>query len=416
MNIILSNGGARCPQRACPAADTAQRVGDNALHRLLWSLAAVSLALAAASLHAQSRDGLVVQQARNNNVQSRAKLSHYDPNLFDLSDLPEYKPEQEVSGTVRLWGNNYIADSYLGGYWETAFRRYHPNVHLDLSGMKSGLVATASLVTGAADIAANRHITFAELEGFERMFNYDPIEISMARGSPDIPGWMTTFCIFVNKANPTTHLTLKQLDGIYGTARDGGWEGTTWHPEAARSAKENIRTWGQLGLSGEWKDKPIHVYGLNLRYNNCDMFERTVFHGGDKWNENLREYANYSKPDGSLAIAANELMADLDHDPLGIGWSGIQNSTPQTRALAIAAQDGGPYVPVTIQTVHDRSYPLAFDMFFYVNRKPGQPLDPKVREFIRFVLSREGQQAVARDGKYLPLTAEVVREELKKLD
>jgi len=374
------------------------------------------LGLAGLSASAQSRDGLEVQKARTLHVLSRAKQTHYDPKRWDLSDLPAYHPDGVVSGTIRLWGNNYIADSDLGRYWEEGFRRYHPDVHLDLTGMKSALVATAGLVTGQADIAANRHITFAELEGFERMFNYDPLQIAMARGSFDIPGWMTTFCIFVHKSNPITGLTLKELDGIYGTARDGGWEGTTWHPEAARSARENLRTWGQLGLTGPWRDRPIHVYGLNLRYNNCDMFEREVFHGGDKWNENLREYANYSRADGTLAIAANQLMQDLSNDPDGIGWSGIQNQTPQTRALPIAARAGGPFVPLTIESVHDRSYPLALDMFFYLNRRPGQPLDPKVREFVRYVLSREGQAAVARDGKYLPLTAEVVQAMLRQLD
>lgn len=363
-----------------------------------------------------SRDGLVVQKARNKLVEERGKLSHYDPKMWDLGGLPDYKPAEEVSGTIRFWGNNYIADSNLAGYWEETFRHYHPQARFDLKGLKSPLVATSGLITGAADIAANRHITFSELEGFERMYSYDPLEITMARGSADVPGWMTTFCIFVNKANPLSQLTMRQLDGIFGTARDGGWEGTTWHPEAGRSASENIRTWGDLGLTGEWKDQPIHVYGLNLRYNNCDMFERAVFHGGDKWNENLREYANYSRPDGSLAIAANILMGDLDNDKFGIGWSGIQNSTAKTKPIALAAKDGGPYVPLTIQTVHDRSYPLAFDMFFYLNRKPGQPLDPKVREFIRFVLSRQGQEAVARDGKYLPLTADVVQQQLEKLE
>jgi phosphate transport system substrate-binding protein len=372
--------------------------------------------LVASAAAEQSRDGLVVQQARNLMVQSRGKHANYDPKLWDLSVLPEYQPGAQVTGTLRLWGNNYIADSNLSTYWEEAFKRYHPGVRFDWSGLKSALVATAGLVTGQADIAANRHITFAELEGFERMFSYDPLQITMARGSADIPGWMTTFCVFVNKANPISGLTMKQLDGIYGTARDGGWEGTTWHPEAGRSARENIRTWGQLGLTGAWKNRPIHVYGLNLRYNNCDMFERAVFHGGDKWNENLREYANYSRPDGSLAIAANVLMKDLDDDPDGIAWSGLQNLTAKTKALPIADHADGPYVPLNIQTVHDRSYPLAFDMFFYLNRKPGQPLDPKVREFVRFVLSREGQEAVARDGKYLPLTPEVVQSELRKLD
>jgi len=382
----------------------------------LHSAAVLSLGLLASVVAgAQSRDGLEVQKARAEHVTSRGKQVYYTQK-FDLSGLPAYAPQQEVSGTIRMWGNNYIEDSNLGADWEQGFRKFHPGVKFDRRGLKSGLVATAGLVAGVADIVGNRRITFAEIESFERMFNYDPLEITMARGSYDVPGWMTTFCIVVHKDNPIARLTLRQLDGIFGAARDGGWEGTSWHPEAGRSAKENIRTWGQLGLTGEWADKPINVYGLNLRYNNCDMFEHVVFHGGDKWNENLREYANYARADGTLAIAAAELAKDLGNDRYGIGWSGIQNVTPQTKALALAATDGGPYVALTIENVQNRTYPLAFDMFFYVNRVPGQPVDPKVREFLRYVLSREGQEAVQRDGKYLPLTAEVVREQLRKLE
>jgi len=393
------------------------RLRQSVRHRLVTVSVVLAIALGGAltPASAQDRDGLEVQKARARMVQERSRQTHYAADRWDLSGLPAYAPTAAITGSIRLWGNNYIADSQLGAYWQAAFRRYQPQATLDLSGLKSALIATSGLVAGVADLAANRHITFAELEGFERMFNYDPLEIKMARGSADTPGWMTTFCIFVHKDNPLNQLTLRQLDGIFGTARDGGWSGTTWHPEAGRSARENLRTWGQLGLTGKWRDQPIHVYGLNLRYNNCDMFERTVFHGGDKWNENLREYANFSRADGTLAIAANVLMDDLDRDPYGIGWSGIQNLTRHTKALAIAAQDGGPYVPLTIDTVHDRSYPLAFDMFFYANRRPGQPLDPKVKEFLLFVLSREGQAAVARDGKYLPLTAEVVAAERAKL-
>ena len=378
-------------------------------------LIALLLALVGLSLHAQSRDGLAVQQARAEHVTSRGKQVFYTQK-FDLSGLPAYVPEQVVTGTLRMWGNNYIADSNLGTYWEEGFRKHHPGLTFDFSGLKSGLVATAGLVAGTADIVGNRRITFAEVESFERMFNYSPFEVTMAMGSYDVPGWMTTFCIVVHKDNPLTQLTLQQLDGIFGAERDGGWDGTSWHPEYGRSAKENIRTWGQLGLTGEWADKPINVYGLNLRYNNCDMFEHVVFHGGDKWNERLHEYANYVKPDGSLAIAAAELMKDLGNDRYGIGWSGIQNVTPQTKALDLAARPGGPYVKLTIDNVQNRTYPLAFEMFFYVNRKPGTPLDPKVKEFLRYVLSREGQEAVQRDGKYLPLTAGVVREQLQKLN
>ena len=383
------------------------------MKRLLPILLLVLPLLPAAQ--AQSRDGLEVQKTRAEHVTNRGKRAFYTQK-FDLNGQPAYAPQVTVTGTIRLWGNNYIADSNLGTDWAEGFREYHPGINFDFSGLKSGLVATAGLVAGTADLVGNRRITFAELESFERMFNYDPLEITMARGSYNVPGWMTTFCIVVHRDNPLTKLTLRQLDGIFGAARDGGWEGTSWHPEAGRSARENIRTWGQLGLTGEWADKPIQVYGLNLRYNNCDMFEHVVFHGGDKWNENLREYANYARADGTLAIAAAELMQDLGNDRYGIGWSGIQNVTAQTKALALAATDGGPYVALTIENVQNRSYPLAFDMFFYINRPPGQPLDPKVREFLRFVLSREGQEAVQRDGKYLPLTAEVVRAQLQKLE
>ena len=382
----------------------------------LLSAACLALGLAvSASAGTQSRDGLDVQKARAEHVTSRGKQVYYTQK-FDLSGLPAYAPQQEVSGPIRMWGNNYIADSNLGADWEQGFRKFHPGVTFDFSGLKSGLVATAGLVSGAADLAGNRRITFAELESFERMFNYDPLEITMARGSYNVPGWMTTFCIVVHRDNPLTKLTLRQLDGIFGAARDGGWEGTSWHPEFGRGPEQNIRTWGQLGLTGEWAGQPIHVYGLNLRYNNCDMFEHAVFHGGDKWNENLREYANYARADGTLAIAAAELIKDLGRDRYGIGWSGIQNVTGETKALALAATDGGPYVTLTIDHVQNRTYPLAFDMFFYVNRPPGRPLDPKVKEFLRYVLSREGQEAVQRDGKYLPLTADVVREQLQKLE
>src|SRR5436305_12163033 len=108
------------------------------------------------------------------------------------------------------------------------------------------------------------------------------------------------------------------------------------------------------------------------------MFEHVVVHGGDKWNEQLHEYANYVKSDGTLAIAATELIKDLGNDRCGIGWSGVQNVTPQTKALALAAMDGGPYVPLTMEYVHNRNYPLAFEMFFYMNRRPSQPIDPEV--------------------------------------
>ena len=138
-------------------------------------------------------------------------------------------------------------------------------------------------------------------------------------------------------------------DGIFGAARSGGYQGTTWHPEAGRTAAADIRTWGQLGLTGKWKNAPIHVYGLNLEYGMARDFQQMVFEGGDKWAESLQEYANYAAPDGTLKIAADQLMIDLSKDPYGIGYSGVMFLTPQTKTLSIAEKSGAPYVPLTIE-------------------------------------------------------------------
>ena len=378
------------------------------------TLASIIILAAAACVHAQSRDALEVQKARNKHVLDRAKKVYYT-RKWNLDDLPQYRPEQQASGLIREWGDNYFGDSNLNDYWEEGFHKYHPDVKFEYH-LKTTLTAIPGLYTGVADLAPSRKITFSDTLAFERFFNYDPLEIVVANGSFDVPGWSNALGIFVNKSNPISKVSMSQLDAIFGAARDGGWIGTSWHPEFARKASDNIRTWGQLGLTGEWKDKPIHVYGLNLRYHQSTFFSDLVLKGSDKWNEGLRMYANYSKADGTLAIAANELVQDLGKDPYGIAYSGIQNLTPETRVLPLSAKDGGPYVDLSIDNVRNRSYPLADEVYIYLNREPGKPVDPKLKEYLRYILSREGQDAITRDGKYLPLTAEQVREQLRKLD
>jgi phosphate transport system substrate-binding protein len=251
---------------------------------------------------------------------------------------------------------------------------------------------------------------------FERVFSRDPIEITAVTGSLNVPGWNYALGIFVNKDNPISKLTIKQLDGIFGTERDGGYRGTTWRSEIARGANENIRTWGQMGLTGEWAGKPIHVYGDNLRYHIPRTFERLVFQGGDKWNEQLHEYANYKNADGTNTLEAQQVIDAISKDPYGIGYSTVAYLTPQTKALAIAPREGGTYVELNLETLRNRTYVLFDEVYFYLDREPGKPVNAKVKEFVRFVLSREGQDAVQRDAKYLPLTGQVVREQLKKLE
>ena len=361
-----------------------------------------------------SRKDIDVQRARNRMVEARGAQPQYSER-WDLRDLPEYKPEQRVSGTIRMWGLNYLADCQLARYWEDGFRKYHPDIQFDYH-LKSALAAIPALVTGVGDIGASRHITFDELLDFQRYFNDQPLELVMATGSYNVPGWANALGIFVHQKNPISKITFKQLDGVFGAQRTGGYEGLTWIPARGRSADGNIRTWGQLGLTGEWADKPIHVYGLNLKYHQQLDIERKVFHGGDKWNEDLREYSNYANADGSLAIAAQELMKDLSNDPYGIAYSGPQNITPETKLLSLSEKDNGPFVELNMQTVRNRTYPLFGEEYWYARREPGKPMDPKVKEYLLYVLSRQGQEDVQRDAHFLPLTAKVSSEQIKKLE
>ncbi|MFI5338033.1 MAG: PstS family phosphate ABC transporter substrate-binding protein, partial [Opitutales bacterium] len=298
------------------------------------------------------RDSLTVQKARTVHVVGRGKQKFYD-RTFDLSGLPAYVPQGQVSGVIRMWGQNYLGDSNLAGYLEEGFRKYHPGVTFDYH-LLTAFVAMSGLVTGQADLAPCRKFTFSDTEGFERVFNFHPTEITFATGSLNVPGWNNAYCIFVHADNPLAQLTLEQLDGIFGARRDGGWVGTEWHPEFARGPEKNLRTWGQLGLKGEWADQPIHVYGLNARYNQSTIMSNLVLRGSDKWNEDLRTYANFARPDGSMAIAAAELMKDLAKDKYGIAYSGYQNLRPGTKLLALARAAGAPAVLPTLGTVQDR--------------------------------------------------------------
>jgi phosphate transport system substrate-binding protein len=366
----------------------------------------------------ESTEGLDMQTARAKMMSTRGTKNAYTKK-WDLSGLPKYEPKQKVSGTIRMWGSNYITDGFLGGYWEAAFKKYHPEVKFDFH-MKTTLAAVPSLIFGVSDIGIGRKITFAEQELFERYTDRSPIEIELATGSFDVPGWQPGYGVVVHRDNPLTKITIKQLDGIFGSERAGGWEGTSWRPNWGRGPEGNIRTWGQLGLTGEWKGKPINVYGLTLRYHQATEISDMVLKGSDKWNERLKIYANFVSKAGKLERGMNE---DLAADKYGIGIIAAPTtnlsggaSQPTQKILEVARNEGGPYVPYTLETVRDRSYPLFDRIYAYTDREAGRPMDPRVLEFLRFVLSQEGQAEVMRDGKYLPLTADVAKAELKKLE
>ncbi len=335
---------------------------------------------------------------------------------FDLSGLPHYVPEDKPSGTLRIAGNNYVGDAPLGGWWKEAFEKFQPGIRIEYY-LPSAAIAIPRLYFDLADIGINHEPSFYDSLGHLRLKGFEPTGISVFTGSYDYVGWQNNIVIIVNKDNPITRITLKQLDGVFGSARDGGWVGTTWHPEFSRGPAGDIRKWGQLGLSGDRADKPISVHGYSLRYATAIEFSNKVLQASDKWNGDLHAYANYRRPDGTTYLEADQIYDHVRKDPYAIGYARYHEGFPKDiKILAVAKDDSGPYVEYSIDSLQNRSYPLWGDQSFWVSVKPGTNMDPKVREFIRFVLSREGQELVQKDGKYLPLTAEVAREELKKLN
>lgn len=377
--------------------------------RTLLRTTLVSLAAAGAAAQAQNTfDPLEMQKARTRSVTSKGHKVWYTRS-FDLSGLPDYVPETKVRGTIRQWGNNYLADSPLAAWWEDAFRKFHPEVRFQ-DRLISTSVGMPALIAGDADIAQmGRSALWDEIQGFQRAFAAEPLEIAITTGSFNVPGWTFALGIFVNEQNPLAQLSFNQLDGIFGAARTGGWKGQLWDPSVARGPEGNIRRWGQLGLTGDWADRPINVYGYTPQFHFPDEFSKKVMSGSSKWNENIREYVNAARPDGSLAIAGDIFMPDLAKDRFGIAYTGIPHRVAGTKPLAVARQEDGPFVPLTLETVQDRSYPLTRDVYAYIHGE--KPLDPKLREFFRFILSRQGQELVMKDGKYLPFTADAVREQ-----
>jgi phosphate transport system substrate-binding protein len=336
---------------------------------------------------------------------------------WDLSDLPHYVPRRQLTGTIRIWGNNYLKDGELGQFWVDAFKKFEPGLTLEYH-LPTGAIAVSAVAAGIADLGMNYKATLSDRLIFEQVFHHPVTEITAVTGSYDVYGWGPAGIIVVNRANPLRQISMKQLDGVFGTARNGGYAGSVWHTEYpySRGADENIRTWGQLGLTGEWAGRPIHAGGQNLSAGATIQFSNEVLRGSLQFVEGFKTFTNYITPDGKINSWSLQARREIARDRDAIFYVSPASLSPDTRELAIQGLDGGPYVPRTLETVRDQSYPLTHHGFFYLNRNPGQPVDPKVDEFLHFVLSQEGQECVQREGRYLPLTAAVIREQLKKVD
>ncbi|WP_380926275.1 PstS family phosphate ABC transporter substrate-binding protein [Sphingomonas leidyi] len=354
-------------------------------------------------------ENIVIRGEHNARTDSRAKKRFYT-DLSTMSDYPAYQPRQQVSGTIKVSGL-YLHDGLIKDEWIKEFQRFQPGAKVVIS--QGGTVASGKVHIQTGPRINDR---LREASEYERATGQRIFEIDWATGSYDVPGWSPGFVIFVHKDNPIAHMTVEQLDGIFAGARTGGWKGTTWDPSAARGPEKNLRTWGQLGLTGEWANQPIHIYGRPLKYNIQLGFERKVFNGGDIWNENTMEYSHEMNADGTRYTSSVEMVKDMAADKYGIVFSDMGSAIPGVRAVPIGATDAGPFVPISRESLRDRSYPLFIEQWAEARVAPGKPLDPLVKEFLTFMLSREGQDAIQRDGKWFPIPAARAREMIAKLD
>lgn len=337
-----------------------------------------------------------------------------------VGELPTHTARERVAGTIRIFGTGFAG---MVEAWEEAFRQTHPDVRFD-NHLPTSDAAFPALVTGVADLGPDGgEPIITETLSFFEVYGYQATQVAVATGGYDAEGRSNGLVVYVNRENPITHLTLQQLDGIFGAERTGGLHGFKWTLGEGRRSDRDIRTWGRLGLTGEWADKPIQTYG-HAPSGTARFFQLRVLGNGDKWNPNFREYVETgSKMIGEDDVASQSgglkhMLADeLARDRYGVAFTVL----PQARdiagikPIALAEKPGTPFVSPSRETFQDRSYPLARSVYIYLNRPPGRPLAPTPAEFLRFVLSREGQALVASKG-YLPLPAALAREQLRKLE
>lgn len=319
-----------------------------------------------------------------------------------VGSLPPYQPSRRVSGTVTSWGHGFLKDMMRD--WERDFHRFQPNVRFE-DDLASSAAAMAGLYTGRANLGVlAREIVPMEVAAYQKMTGQKVFPVTVLTGSYADPDKLMALGIFVNRRNPLSRLDFRQLDAIFGAQHLGG-------------GPVNIRTWGQLGLGGAWQHRPIHPYaGPAGDEAPAFYFSRTVMRGSTLWNGSLRQLDDITRADGSRIDGYQRAVDAVATDPDGIAVTVAGYRNPQAKLVAVAIAPAGPYVAPTRATVADRTYPLSRAVTFYINDGPKIPPDPAVVEFLRYVLSRQGQEQALREGDFLPLTPQIARAQLARLE
>lgn len=292
--------------------------------------------------------------------------------------IPAYEKASGVSGNISSVGSDTLAN--LITFWTEDFKRLYPNVNIQVQAAGSA-TAPPALTEGTSNLGPmSRAMKDNEIAAFERKNGYKPTEIKVA---------IDALAVYVNKDNPIKGLTIPQVDAVFSTTRKCG-------------AAADVSRWGDLGQTGDWAKRPVQLYGRNSVSGTYGFFKEHALCKGD-FSSTVNEQP------GSAAVV-QAVTGALS----GIGYSGLGYKTSGVRAVPLAKKDGANYVEANEENALNGTYPLTRYLYIYINKDPSEPLQPIVREFLKVVLSQQGQQTVVKDG-YIPLPASVIEKELAKL-
>ena len=292
--------------------------------------------------------------------------------------LQDYQRTSGVSGNLSSVGSDTLAN--LMTLWAEEYKRVYPNVNIQIQAAGSS-TAPPALTEGTSNLGPmSRKMKSKEIQKFEEKFGYKPTAIRVA---------LDALAVYVNKDNPIKGMTIPQVDAIFSSTRKCGYD-------------KDITTWGDLGLTGAWKNRKVQLYGRNSVSGTYGYFKKKGLCKGDF-------KSGVNEQPGSASVVQS-VTASLN----GIGYSGIGYKTSGVKAVPLTKKVGKPFVEATNENAIAGKYPLARFLYVYVNKHPNKPMAPLEREFIKMVLSRVGQEVVVKDG-YIPLPASVAEKELAKL-
>lgn len=292
--------------------------------------------------------------------------------------LPNYESVSGISGNLKSIGSDTLNN--LMTLWAEGFQSIYPNVKIEIEG-KGSSTAPPALIAGTSQFGPmSRPMKSKEIEDFEEKYGYKP---SAFRSAVD------ALAVFVHKDNPLECLSMQQLDAVFSKTRNGGYD-------------RDITTWGQLGLTGEWADRPISLYGRNSASGTYGYYKEVALFDGD-YKDSVKE-----QPGSSTVVQG------VASDKAGIGYSGVGYKTADVRTVPLKTSEDGECFDATAENAYSGNYPISRFLYIYVNKNPNEDLDPLRGEFIRYVFTQEGQAAVVKDG-YYPVTRAIADQDLAQL-